>query len=489
MLSATYSELLKGNKNFRRLWSGQMISELGTWFSFIAELGLVRMFSGSALATTALMLARLLPFLVVAPIAGVFVDRRARKQIMIATDLLRAAVALLYLGAAAVGSVWAVCVCSALMSSLAVFFEAAKNASIPNLVTPRELLTANVLMFSTRFLQFTLGSALGGVTAARFGYNIAFVVDSLSFLASAVFIALIPGATMRKGQSKKAASDASVAAAGHASLQSSTGAGELAHAEINDPLSADEVRVEEVRGEEVGVGEVGGVPLSASGRSGSKPHFLTDLREGLAYIWSTPFVRAVILVNVGWAMGGGMNNILYDQIGGHLFAEGERGDWSVAMLFTGAGVGLFLGMLLARRAGAWIAEERRATHFIGWSLIIHGAFFSLAGLMPSLGWITLCVSISRFIIAMEFGVQETLVMKVVPDEYRGRVFTTDRSLEIGMMTISMIVAGWLLKWLSPLTMMVVSGMLSATPGVVWLLAMWLKRFSVPARAVRESYGD
>ena len=76
MLSATYSELLKGNKNFRRLWTGQMISELGTWFSFIAELGLVRMFSGSALATTALMLARLLPFLVVAPIAGVFVDRR-----------------------------------------------------------------------------------------------------------------------------------------------------------------------------------------------------------------------------------------------------------------------------------------------------------------------------------------------------------------------------------------------------------------------------
>src|SRR5215216_7595467 len=218
MLSATYSELLKGNKNFRRLWAGQMISELGTWFSFIAELGLVRMFSGSALATTALMLARLLPFLLVAPIAGVFVDRRARKQIMIATDLLRAAVALFYLGAAAVGSVWAVCVCSALMSSLAVFFEAAKNASIPNLVTPRELLTANVLMFSTRFLQFTVGSALGGVTAARFGYNIAFVVDSLSFIASAAFIALIPGAMMRKERSKHAAGEASAAAVGRAEI-------------------------------------------------------------------------------------------------------------------------------------------------------------------------------------------------------------------------------------------------------------------------------
>jgi MFS family permease len=473
MLSATYSELLKGNKNFRRLWAGQLISELGTWFSFIAELGLVRMFSGSALATTALMISRLLPFLLVAPVAGVFVDRRSRKQIMIATDLLRALVALLYLVAASVGSVWAVCVCSAIMSSLAVFFEAAKNASIPNLVSPRELLTANVLMFSTRFLQFTLGSALGGLTAARFGYNIAFVVDSISFIASASYIALIPATMMRKGGREKAVSEASLAAVGGASSQGSAGEGDRVIAQLSDPLSVEEVC---------------GVPISGSEQPVEQVRrkFLTDLREGFAYIWATPFVRAVIMVNVGWAMGGGMNNILYDQIGGHLFAEGERGDWSVAVLFTAAGVGLFFGMLLARRAGAWAAQERRATHFIGWSLIVHGILFSIAGLMPSLMLIALCIAMSRLIVAMEFGVQETLVMKIVPDEYRGRVFTTDRSLELGMMTVSMILGGWMLKWFSPLTMMVISGMLSASPGVVWLLAMWLRRFSVPARAVRES---
>jgi MFS family permease len=481
MLSATYSELLKGNKNFRRLWAGQLISELGTWFSFIAELGLVRMFSGSALATTALLIARLLPFLLVAPFAGVFVDRRSRKQIMIATDLLRAAVALLYLAAASRGSVWAVCVCSAMMSSLAVFFEAAKNASIPNLVSPRELLTANVLMFSTRFLQFTVGSALGGVTAARFGYNIAFVVDSLSFIASASYIALIPATIMRKSRPDAARSGASVAAvSATSSLEGGSleGEGEGVIGKISDPLTSDSLTAEEVYG----------VPLSGTVQpvGQTRNHFLTDLREGLAYIWTTPFVRAVILLNVGWAMGGGMNNILYDQIGGHLFVEGERGDWSVAMLFTAAGVGLLVGMLLARRAGAWVAEERRATHFIGWSFILHGVLFSIAGLMPSLTLIAICIALSRLVIAMEFGVQETLVMKVVPDEYRGRVFTTDRSLELGMMTLSMIVGGWLLRWFSPLTMIVVSGMLSASPGVIWLLAMWLRRFSVPARAVRES---
>jgi hypothetical protein len=219
--------------------------------------------------------------------------------------------------------------------------------------------------------------------------------------------------------------------------------------------------------------------------------FFSDLREGFAYIWATPFVRGVIGVNVGWALGGGMNNVLYDQIGGHMFAggEGDRGDLGVATLFTAAGTGLFLGMLLARRVGAWVAEERRATLFIGWALIAHGIFFSMAGLMTSLAAVAICVAISRLIIAMEFGVQETLVMRVIPDHYRGRVFTTDRSLEFAVMTLSMTGAGWMLGYFSPLTMMIISGALSASPGAAWLLAVWLRRFSVPERAVRESYGD
>src|SRR5262249_39762015 len=200
MSSATYSELLRENRDFRRLWAGQMVSELGSWFSFIAELGLVRMLSGSALITTALLVARLLPFLLVAPFAGVLTDRKSRKQIMISADLLRGVVALLYVLAGAIGSAWMVVGCAALMASLTMFFEAAKNASIPNIVSPRELLTANVLMFSTRFLQYTIGSALGGVTAAQFGYNVAFVVNSLSFVASAFFLVLIPGNRMRQVQ-------------------------------------------------------------------------------------------------------------------------------------------------------------------------------------------------------------------------------------------------------------------------------------------------
>jgi MFS family permease len=451
MHSTTYRQLLSNNPNFRRLWLGQVISELGTWFSFIAELGLVRLVSGSTWATTALLVARLLPFLLAAPFAGVFVDRHSRKRILIITDLLRALVALLYVAAGALGSAELVIIGSAIMSSLTMFFEGAKNAAIPNLTSGRELLTANVLMFSLRFLQFTLGSALGGLTAAQFGYNAAFMVNSLSFVASALCIAAIPAEAMRKAATPEQAK--AVAA-----------------------TSAEAVPSEPVAGSEQ--------PVAA------RNHFLTDVREGLRYIRSTQFVRAVILVNICWATGGGMSQIVFDRIGGHVFnAAGDRGDWNVAMLFTAGGAGVFLGMLLSRRVSAWISDEQRAGRFIGWSLLLHGVLFAAGGLMPSLLTMSLWIAASRLVLGAEFGVQETMMMRVIPDDYRGRVFTTDRSLELATMALMTILAGWLLGYFSPRVIMITSGLLSASPGLFWLLAMWAARFTVPSRAVRESYGD
>ncbi len=514
MASATYKELLLHNKDFRRLWTGQLISELGTWFSFIAELGMVRMFSGSPFAATALMAGRMLPFLLVAPFAGVFADRLSRKRILVNTDLIRAVLALIYLYAFATRSVWMVIVGSFVMSSLTMFFDAAKNAAIANLVTSRELLTANVLTLSTRFLQYTVGAALGGLTAAHFGYNTAFIVNSLSFVASALCIALIPGAKMKQavrddsnGQAESekvfpvSASNGQIV---DAMIGNENPAGvALDQATKEDPAAialqtvtndsaGDEkfTRANPMKAlaDESSVAKVASLPSKSELTVESKrPRFFTDVREGLAYIWATPFVRAVILLNVFWATGGGMPNLLFDQIGGHVFTQGDRGDWSVAALFTAAGAGVFMGMMLARRVGDWVSEERRAAHFIGWSLVAHGVLFALAGWMPTLLTMALLVTASRFLLGMEFGVQETMVMRILPDEYRGRVFTTDRSLEFGMMTFSMVVASWLLTWLSPREVMVISGLLSASPGLLWLLAISFTKFRIPAHAVRAPY--
>ncbi|MEP7336679.1 MAG: MFS transporter, partial [Acidobacteriota bacterium] len=324
MQSATYQELLRGNLNFRRLWFGQVISELGTWFSFIAELGLVQLYSGSPWMTTGLLVSRLLPVLVFAPIAGVAVDRLDRRRILIVADLARVVIALGFVSVGFGAPVWVAIVCSGLMSSATTFFEAAKNASIANMVARHEMLTANVLMFSTRFLQLTLGAALGGVTAAKFGYNAAFLVNSLSFIASAAFILRIPATAMRQRNSD------------------------------NEQAG----RIELQQAEEQAVRR----PAN---------RFWTDVREGLAFIWVTPFVRGIVLVNVCWALGGGMNNLIFDRIARHEFANGgaDRGDWSMAALMTAAGAGLFIGMALARRAGVWASEEKRAGNFIGWSLL------------------------------------------------------------------------------------------------------------------------
>src|SRR5262249_30316361 len=259
MASATYRELLGRNKSFRLLWIGQVISELGTWFSFVAEIGLVRMFSGSAMATTALLVAKLLPFLLVAPIAGVLADRRSRKKLLIYTDLIRAALALVFIVAGKTGAVWLIIATSASMSSLTMFFEAAKNAAIPNLVSGRELLTANVLMFSTRFLQYTLGSALGGVTAVQFGYDVAFVTNAASFVASALFIVPIPGRLMRKLTSEAGSTGA------EAEIEVSVA--------VSNPMSAE---------------TEGGLPIGGSeepAKSGGV-RFWSDIVEGIRFIWA-----------------------------------------------------------------------------------------------------------------------------------------------------------------------------------------------------------
>src|SRR4029079_1514383 len=193
MDSLTYMQLLRRNRSFRRLWIGQVISELGNWFNFIAALGLVRVVSHAAPeVTTIVLLARLVPFTLFAPLAGAFVDRWSRRTVMIATDLVRVVIALGFLFIRGPQDLWIAYVCTAALSIFATFFEAAKNAAVPNITGERDLLAGNALMFSSRFLLMSIGAALGGWTAAHVGYKAAFIVNAVSFFGSALSVWLIP---------------------------------------------------------------------------------------------------------------------------------------------------------------------------------------------------------------------------------------------------------------------------------------------------------
>jgi MFS family permease len=428
MASLTYMQLLRGNRWFRRLWLGQVVSELGSWFDFIAVLGLVRSASGGAPGATAMLVfMRLAPFALFAPLAGALVDRLSRRTVMILADLGRAVVVLGFLLVRGPEDLWIAYTCTIISSLLGALFEAGKNAAVPNLAGDQSLLAANALMFSSRFLLSSVGAALGGATAARFGYTAAFVVDAISFLVSAYSIWLIPGHALREAK--------------HAS-------------ETGD---------------------------DAAGTKKSRLRVFTDVREGWAYIVRHRLVFALIGINIMWATGGGAINLIYDRLGALVFDGVARAqaDANVAFLYTVSGAGLFIGMMLARRVGAHVELHNVTASFMGWMLIGHGIFFALAGLMPTLWLAGAMIFISRVLVAVEFAVQETLMMRMLPDGLRGRVFTTDRAAEILVMSLSLMASGWSLRAISPRTLTLISGLLSASPGVMWLLLFALGRLRLP----------
>jgi MFS family permease len=421
MDSLTYLQLLRRNRSFRRLWWGQVISELGNWFNFIAGLGLVRMVSnGDPGVTTIMLLARMVPFTVFAPLAGAFVDRWSRRMVMIVSDFARVAIALGFLLVRGPEDLWIAYLCTALLSFFGSFFDAAKSAAMPNITGERDLLAGNALMFSSRFLLMSLGAALGGWTAANVGYPAAFIVNAVSFLGSALSIWLIP-----ERETKQLA------------LEKDAG--------------------------------------------GTKRSYWSDIREGWSYISSHGPVAAILLINVLWASGGGAVNLIMDRLGGIVFAgqRGINGDSAVAALYFAGGLGLFLGMILARRLGHYFEFLGRTPAFIGWGLLLQGFLFALIGVMPNLWLACLLLFLGRVVLGAEFGVQDTLLMRLVPDKLRGRVLTTDRASELLVWSLSTAVAGWSLRGITPRTLTIISGLLSAVSGVVWLLLFASGKIRLP----------
>ncbi|MGH9961781.1 MAG: MFS transporter [Pyrinomonadaceae bacterium] len=351
MTSLTYIGLVRSNRSFRRLLWGQVISELGNWFNFIAALGLVRVVSNAAPeVTTFMLIARLVPFTLFAPLAGAVVDRWSRRTVMIVSDVVRVVVALGMLLVRTPDDLWIAYTCTVVLSFLGAFFEAAKNAAVPNITGDRDLLAGNALMFSSRFLLMAFGAALGGWTAASAGYEVAFVVNAISFAASAFSIWLIPDQETRQAE-----------------------------------------------------------PTEASGIETRPRGYWSDIREGWSYILSHRPVAAILGINILWATGGGAINLISDRLGGVVFA-GERGisgDAAVAWLYFAAGVGLFLGMMIARRVGAYLEGTGTTVAFIGWGLVIQGLIFAVIGVAPTLWVACLLLFVSRILLAAEFAVQET----------------------------------------------------------------------------------
>jgi MFS family permease len=417
-MNLTYSQLIRGNRNFRNLLWGQFVSELGNWFNFIAGLGLVRLVSDASPAAAGILFAcRVLPFAVFSPIAGTFVDRFSRRQVMIWSDLIRVGVALMFLLVTSAENLWIAYLAMILLSTLGAFFEGAKNAAAPNMTGKEGLLAGMALLFSTRFLLMAIGSALGGFAAAAFGYKVAFIINAISFGVSAISVWLIPEEATREKNNYE--------------LQ-------ITNYESDKP---------------------------------QRESFIAELKEGFRYTVENHFALTILIMNIIWATGGGAINIIFERMGGIVFAESEKfnPDLAVAVLWTASGLGLTLGMMIAHRTSAYLERKNNHSSFIGWSLIIHGILFSIAGYMPYLWLFALFAFISRAIVGVEYAVQETMFQRSLPDYIRGRISTLDRGAEMTVFGLSSYLASLAIYGISPQMLTVISGILSASAGVVWFM--------------------
>ena len=187
-----YFRLLNQNHSFRNLWYGQVVSELGDWLNSIAIYALILKLSDSGMAMAGAMMAKLLPIVLVSPIAGVVVDRVSRKTVMIVSDLLRCIVVLGFLLVEDRDTLWLVYALVIVEISLSGFFEPARSAIIPSLVPKKDLVIANALSGSTWSVMLAFGAALGGVIVYLFGIKVAFILDASTFILSAWFLSKIP---------------------------------------------------------------------------------------------------------------------------------------------------------------------------------------------------------------------------------------------------------------------------------------------------------
>lgn len=236
---SAFTQLLRHNRNYRWTWSGQVVSEVGDHFNNIAVMSLAMEHPHSGLVVTGVFLARAVAMLVAGPIAGVLLDRLNRKRVMIASDLVRAVIALGFILSLSYKSDWLLYVLSALLMFASPFFTSGRASILPAIATPEELHTANTMTQTTSWASLTVGAFLGAV-GLQAGYVVAFGFNALSFVISALCIS-----QLRRPEGFR------VADAGK--KQTSTG--------------------------------------------------FAQYREGLRYMRATPLVAGVAMVSVGWASG------------------------------------------------------------------------------------------------------------------------------------------------------------------------------------------
>ena len=412
----SFPQLLRQNPNYRYTWLGQAVSEVGDHFNTIAVFSLAMQNTRSGLVVAGVMLCRAIPMILAGPIAGVLLDRWDRKKIILATDLFRGVVAATFVLAVMPERTWLLYPLSALLWFAAPFFTSGRTAILPTIASREELHTANSLTQTTRYAAVTLGTFLGGVSAAAFGYESAFLLNAGSFLFSALMISRLRLPQGHFRPPRKALTESDVMRPWH------------------------------------------------------------EYKEGLRYLRSQPLLFAIAMGHVGWATGGGAAQILFSLFGEVVF---ERGAAGIGIIWSSAGVGLLLGAAVAYNYTAKLPFEKYKTMVVI-GFFLHGMTYILFSQAKPFWLALIFIALSRASSAVVMISNLGQLLRRVSDEFRGRVFSTVESMTWAMMIVSLTTAGVASETVSPRTIGAFAGAFSSLAAVGWGWAHFTGRLPEPA---------
>jgi MFS family permease len=416
-----YLGLLRGNRDFRQLWLGQVVSQLGDWFDTIALFTLVLRLTGSGRAVGLVLVARFLPSVVLGPLSGVIADRFNRRHIMIASDVARAFVVLGFLFVRRPEQVWLVYFLTILQLAFSAFFEPARSAALPSVVRRGpDLVAANSLSSVTWSAMLTLGAAVGGPVTGWFGTDAAFVIDSATYIVSALLVW-----------------------------------------SFRLPRRPPRVKSKLTLRKALGI---------------------TDTIEGLRYVWGRPRVLATLLVKPAWGLGGGILTLL-PVFGEKVFPVGGSAAVGMSVLYVARGIGTAVGPMLTRRFYSETrAQMQRA---IGISFIFAGLFYVAFGMSSSFALALVWLAVAHMGGSVLWVFSTVLLQSSVDDEFRGRVFAAELMLMTLSMAASNYATGEALDrfHFTPRAVVIAIGIFFTLPGLLWLLTRrYWDRATIASRA-------
>ncbi|HZW92663.1 MAG TPA: MFS transporter [Candidatus Eremiobacteraceae bacterium] len=411
---ASYLRLVRGNRNFRRLWLAQIVSEIGDWFYTLSIYTLLLQLTGHASSVALALVLQVLPQTFVGPAAGVVNDRLRRKHVMIAADLGRFVVVLAMLFVRSRSTAWLVYPLLLAETIMAAFFEPARSSVIPNIAARGEVLIANTLSSATWSVNLLIGASVGGVVAAFYGRDAVFLLNALSFLMSAF---LIGG--MRFAEP---------------------------HAESAPPLRPRDL-----------------VDFS-------------PVLEGIRYVRNHKTLLPTVFAKAGELMIG-PSWVIFTVLGAHEFAvhwrniDPARGAMlGMSILLGGRGLGALVGPLVSAR---WAGRSNRRLQLgilFGYLTIALG--YGTLGTSRTVWMASACAMLAHAGGSTVWVFSTTLLQLHTDDRFRGRVFSADLGFSMLTIAAGAYVCGRLLDaGVTARTVATWTGLIMLIPAILWALAM------------------